>query len=146
MQSADDALGVQVSRCARTLERALDEALTAAGGSLPVWLVLQALGTAEHATQAHLARTVGVRQPTLTHHLDGLERSGFVTRQRDAGDRRAQVVRLTDDGRRLFVRLRRVAAAFDGQVRAGLTSVDVADLERLLVQLVENAQPDDRLT
>jgi MarR family transcriptional regulator for hemolysin len=74
-----------------------------------------------------------------------LERSGFVTRHRDAGDRRASQVRLTDEGRRLFVRLRRVAAAFDGQLRAGLTSSEVADLERLLAQLVENAQPDDRL-
>jgi MarR family transcriptional regulator, transcriptional regulator for hemolysin len=144
MQSADDSLGILVSRSARTLDRALDQALTAAGGSLATWLVLQALGTGEHATQAEVARAVGVRQPTLTHHLDSLERSGFVTRHRDAGDRRASQVRLTDEGRRLFVRLRRVAAAFDGQLRAGLTSSEVADLERLLAQLVENAQPDDR--
>ncbi len=144
MQSADDSLGILVSRSARTLDRALDEALASAGGSLATWLVLQALGTGEHATQAELARAVGVRQPTLTHHLDSLERSGFVTRQRDAGDRRAQRVLLTDDGRRLFVRLRRTAAAFDGQLRAGLTAADVDRLGRLLAQLVENARPDDR--
>ena len=144
MQSADDSLGILVSRSARTLDRALDQALTAAGGSLATWLVLQALGSGEHATQAKVARAVGVRQPTLTHHLDSLERSGFVTRHRDADDRRASQVRFTDEGRRLFVRLRRVAAAFDGQLRAGLTSSEVADLERLLAQLVENAQPDDR--
>ena len=145
MQSADDSLTVLLSRSARAVDRALDQALTAAGGSLAAWLVLSALGAGDHSTQAELARAVGVRQPTLTHHLDSLERSGFVTRQRDAGDRRAQVVRLTDDGRRLFVRLRRVAAAFDGQLRAGLASAETADLERLLAQLVENAQPDDRL-
>jgi MarR family transcriptional regulator, transcriptional regulator for hemolysin len=143
MQSADDSLGILVSRSARSLDRALDQALTATGGSLATWLVLQALGTAEHATQAEVARTVGVRQPTLTHHLDSLERSGFVTRHRDAGDRRAQRVLLTDEGRRLFVRLRRVAAAFDGQLRAGLSYDEVAVLERLLGQLVDNAQPDD---
>jgi MarR family transcriptional regulator for hemolysin len=131
-----------ISRSARSLDRALDQALTAAGGSLAAWLVLQALGTGEHASQAELARVVGVRQPTLTHHLDSLERSGFVTRQRDPGDRRAQRVLLTDEGRRLFVRLRRVAAGFDGQLRAGLTAADVGLLERLLDQLVENAQPE----
>jgi len=139
MQSADDSLGILVSRSARSLDRALDQALSAAGGSLATWLVLQALGTAEHATQAEVARTVGVRQPTLTHHLDSLERSGFVTRHRDAGDRRAQRVLLTDEGRRLFVRLRRVAAAFDGQLRAGLSDDEVDVLERLLRQLVDNA-------
>ena len=139
MQSADDSLEILVSRSARALDRALDQALSAAGGSLATWLVLQALGTAEHATQAEVARTVGVRQPTLTHHLDSLERSGFVTRHRDAGDRRAQRVLLTDEGRRLFVRLRRVAAAFDGQIRAGLSDDEVDVLERLLRQLVDNA-------
>ena len=142
MQSADDSLGILVSRSARSLDRALDQALSAAGGSLATWLVLQALGTAEHATQAEVARTVGVRQPTLTHHLDSLERSGFVTRHRDAGDRRAQRVLLTDEGRRLFVRLRRVAAAFDGQLRAGLSDDEVDVLERLLRQLVDNATAD----
>jgi MarR family transcriptional regulator, transcriptional regulator for hemolysin len=139
MQSADDSLGILVSRSARSLDRALDRALTAAGGSLATWLVLQALGTADHATQAEVARTVGVRQPTLTHHLDSLERSGFVTRHRDAGDRRAQRVLLTDEGRRLFVRLRRVAAAFDGRLRAGLSDDEVDVLERRLRQLVDNA-------
>lgn len=142
MPSADDALGVLLSRSARAVDRALDEALTAAGGSLSAWLVLQALGSAEHATQAELARTVGVRQPTLTHHVDGLERAGFVTRRRSPADRRVQHVQLTDEGRRLFVRLRRVAAAFDGQLRAGLSGDDLADLRRLLGQLVENARPD----
>jgi len=132
-----------VSRSARALDRALDEALTAAGGSLSTWLVVQALGSGDHPTQAGLARAVGVRQPTLTHHLDSLERSGFVTRHRDAGDRRAQQVRLTDEGRRLFVRLRRVAASFDGRLRAGLSSTEVAELARLLASLVENARPDD---
>ncbi len=142
MPPGDDSLELLVRRAARALDRALDEALTAAGGSLATWQVLSALGTGEHPTQAGLARTVGVRQPTLTHHLDSLERAGFVTRQRDAVDRRVQVVRLTDEGRRLFVRLRRVAAAFDGQLRAGLSSAETAELGRLLGQLVENAQPD----
>jgi MarR family transcriptional regulator, transcriptional regulator for hemolysin len=104
--------------------------------------VLQALGTAEHGTQAELARAVGVRQPTLTHHLDALERSGFVTRRRSPENRRASRVELTEEGRRLFVRLRRVAAAFDGQLGAGLSPADVAELRRLLGQLVENVRPD----
>ena len=138
MQSPEESLAVLVSRCARSLDRALDEALTAAGGSLSTWQVLQAVGTAEHATQADLARSVGIRQPTLTHHLDGLERAGFVTRRRAGGDRRAQQVELTDEGRRLFVRLRRVAAAFDGQLRAGLSADDVTELRRLLELLTEN--------
>ena len=33
-------IGLELARSARTVGRAFDEALSAAGGSLPVWLVL----------------------------------------------------------------------------------------------------------
>jgi MarR family transcriptional regulator for hemolysin len=142
MQRDDASLGLFVTAVARELSRAFDDALAAVGGSTPTWLVLRALKTDDHRTQAELAAAVGVRQPTLTHHLDALERAGLVTRERPAGNRRVQVVTVTDAGEQLFVRLRRAAAAFDGRLRAGLDDDDVADLRRLLAQLAENAQPD----
>ena len=142
MRSADDSLGLFVTRAARELSRAFEDALVAAGGSTPIWLVLLALADGPHATQRELAEAVGVRQPTLVHHLDAMERAGLVTRDRGAGNRRVQVVGVTDAGKRLFLRLRRAASSFDGRLRAGLGEADVADLRRLLDQLVENAQPD----
>jgi MarR family transcriptional regulator for hemolysin len=104
--------------------------------------VLLALDGNEHRTQGDLAAAVGVRQPTLTHHLDTMQRAGFVTRARDAGDRRSQQVLVTDAGRALFLRLRRAAGAFDGRVRAGLEDDDIATTRLVLAQLVENAQAD----
>ena len=86
------------------------------GGSTPTWLVLQAVTTTEVATQGELAAAIGVRQPTLTHHLDGLERAGLVTRTRDPGNRRVQRIAVTEAGEHLFLRLRRAAAAFEGRL------------------------------
>jgi len=142
VQSADESLSLFVTRAARDLSRAFEETLVSAGGSTPTWLVLLALSNGPHATQRELAEAVGVRQPTLVHHLDAMERSGLVTRDRGAGNRRVQLVGLTDAGDRLFLRLRRAASSFDGRLRAGLGEDDVADLRRLLEHLVENAQPD----
>ena len=142
MQAAGDSLGLSVARTARTLSRALDDALVAAGGSTPTWQVLLALKTTEHRTQGDLAEAIGIRQPTLTHHLDTLTRGGFVTREAESGNRRVQRVTLTEAGEQLFLRLRRAAAAFDGRLRAGLGEEEVAELRRLLAQLEENAQPD----
>ena len=142
MQAADDSLSLFVTRAARDLSRSFEEVLVAAGGSTPTWLVLLALADGPHATQRELAEAVGVRQPTLVHHLDAMDRAGLVTREREPGNRRVQQVRLTEAGERLFLRLRRTAAAFDGRLRAGLAEDDVAELRRLLDQLVENAQPD----
>jgi MarR family transcriptional regulator, transcriptional regulator for hemolysin len=135
---ADVPIGLLVSRTAKALSRAFDDALAAAGGSTSTWLVLLSLKTASHRTQAELAAAVGVRQPTLTHHLDGLERSGLVTRARDPENRRVQQVALTPAGEGLFRQLRVAAAVFDRQLRAGLSDTDVAALRRVLAQLTAN--------
>ena len=142
MASTGDPIGFAVAATAKALSRAFDDALAVVGGSTPTWLVLQAVQTTDAATQGELAAAVGVRQPTLTHHLDALERSGLVTRTRDPGNRRVQRIAVTEAGEHLFLRLRRAAAAFEGRLRAGLDDDEVRTLRRLLAQLEENARPD----
>jgi MarR family transcriptional regulator for hemolysin len=135
-------IGLLVSSTAKVLSREFDAALAAVGGSRPTWLVLLSLKTAGHRTQGELAEAVGIRQPTLSHHLDGLERDGLVRRERTADNRRVQHVTVTEAGEAMFLRLRRAAGAFDGRLRAGLEDGEVAELRRLLAQLAENAPPD----
>jgi MarR family transcriptional regulator for hemolysin len=142
VSATDQPLGLLVSHAAKHLGRAFDDALAGAGGSTPTWLVLNALATTDHRTQGDLAAAIGIRQPTLTHHLDTLTRAGFVTRERETGNRRVQRVALTPAGEQLFLRLRRAAASFDGRLRAGLDEAEVGELRRLLTQLMENAEPD----
>jgi MarR family transcriptional regulator, transcriptional regulator for hemolysin len=142
MASGELPIGLLVARTAKALDRAFDGHLAAVGGSGATWLVLSSLKDGGHRTQGDLAAAVGVRQPTLTHHLDGLVRAGLVTRDRDPANRRVQRVALTEAGEQLFVRLRRSAASFDGRLKAGLDDGEVAELRRLLAQLVENSQPD----
>ena len=142
MPPAELPIGVLVSATAKVLSREFDAALAAVGGSRPTWLVLLSLKTEGHRTQGELADAVGIRQPTLSHHLDGLERDGLVRRERTADNRRVQRVTVTEAGEALFLRLRRAAGAFDGRLRAGLDDAEVAELRRLLAHLTENAPPD----
>lgn len=142
MPPAGRPLGLTLTTTAKALSRAFDAALAAVGGSTPTWLVLQAVKSTEVRTQGELAAILGIKQPTLTHHLDGLERAGLVTRTRDPGNRRVQQIAVTEAGEALFIRLRRAAAAFEGRLHAGLEDDDVTTLRRLLAQLEENAQPD----
>ena len=74
MSPAEIPIGLLVSATAKALSREFDAALAAVGGSRSTWLVLLSLKTAGHRTQGELAEAVGIRQPTLSHHLDGLER------------------------------------------------------------------------
>src|ERR1700722_14214730 len=105
-------VGLHLARVARDVSRAFDAALAAAGGSLPVWLVLVSLKSRKLANQRELADAVGIQEATLTHHLNAMETAGLVTRRRDPANRRVHLVELTPAGDALFLRLREAATAF----------------------------------
>src|SRR4029077_14900234 len=120
MRPARTPIGLELARAARTVSRAFDDALAEAGGSLPAWLVLLNLKTRQVSSQRELAEAVGVREATLTHHLNAMESQGLVTRTRDPDNRRIHVVELTPAGEASFVRLAEAANAFDRRLRDGL--------------------------
>jgi MarR family transcriptional regulator for hemolysin len=136
--TAHPPIGLVLTRASRTVSRAFDERLAEAGGSLPVWLVLLALKTRSVRSQSELADAVGIRGATLSHHLDGMEAAGLVTRRRDPASRRTSLVELTDAGTELFGRLREAAVVHDQRLRAGLSDADVARLAALLDRLATN--------
>jgi len=131
-------VGLQLAQTARAVERAFDDALGEAGGTLPVWLILLNLKIGKPANQRELAEAVGVREATLTHHLNAMDARGLVTRTRDAANRRIHVVALTEAGEAAFERLRDTAIAFDARLRAGLADADLATLGALLGRLAGN--------
>jgi MarR family transcriptional regulator for hemolysin len=139
-------IGLRLTQVSRAVARAFDDALAAAGGSLPIWLVLLNVKTRSLANQRELAEAMGIREATLTHHLNAMETSGLLTRQRDPANRRIHVVALTEDGDQAFARLRDAAIAFDGELRRGVSDADAAVLSDLLGRLAANvsADGDDR--
>ena len=142
---AQEPLGLHLTRAARVVSRAFDDALAAAGGSLPIWLVLISLKAQRLPNQRQIAENIGIQGATLTHHLNAMEADGVVTRRRDPTNRRVHVVELTEAGEALFLRLRNAAVAFDRQLRAGLNEEEVASFTRVLDRLYANvASPDER--
>jgi MarR family transcriptional regulator, transcriptional regulator for hemolysin len=137
-------IGLHLARTARLVSRAFDDALAAAGGSVPVWLVLISLKTQRLANQRKLAEAIGIQGATLTHHLNAMEADGLVARRLDPTNRRVHVVELTEAGEALFQRLRAAAVAFDRQLRAGLADDEVATLARLLDRLRDNVVGHDQ--
>ena len=131
-------LGLHLTRTARTVSRAFDDALAQAGGSIPVWLVLISLKSQQLRNQRELAEAVGIREATLTHHLNAMDEQGLITRRRDPANRRVHLVELTEAGEAAFERLRGAAGAFDKKLRAGFSDDEVAELEALLSRLAAN--------
>jgi len=136
-------LGLELTRTARTVGRAFDDALASEGGSLPVWLVMISLKSRRAINQRQLAEAVGIQQATLSHHLNGMVDDGLVTRERDPLNRRSHRVALTDAGEAAFLRLRQAAIAFDRRLRRGLSTEELAQFERTLSRLAENVTDQD---
>jgi MarR family transcriptional regulator, transcriptional regulator for hemolysin len=132
-------IGLLLARTAKVVSRAFDDALSHAGGSLPMWLVLVSLKSSEHGAQRDLARAVGIEGPTLTHHLNRMEAAGLITRTRRPDNRRVHDVTLTETGEATFQHLRSTVATFDEQLRAGLTTRELATISRFLKRLQANA-------
>jgi MarR family transcriptional regulator, transcriptional regulator for hemolysin len=132
-------VGLQLARAAKEVSRAFDDALAEAGGSQPVWLVLISLKMRRLASQRELADAVGIREATLTHHLNAMDASGLITRRRDPANRRVHLVELTQAGEETFQRMRHAAFAFDARLRAGFGDEELAEFERVLDRLRGNA-------
>jgi len=124
------------------VSRAFDDALDQAGGSLPVWLILLNLKIGRPGNQRELAAAVGVREATLTHHLNAMDTRGLITRRRDTANRRVHVVELTEEGEAAFLRLRDTAMDFDRRLNAGLSDEDRDVLDGLLTRLAANVGTD----
>ena len=131
-------IGLHLARTARSVSRAFADALAQAGGSVPIWLVLISLKSQQVRNQRELAEAVGIREATLTHHLNAMDEQGLITRRRDPANRRVHQVELTEAGEDAFQRLRGAATAFDQRLRAGLSGDEVSQLEALLGRLAAN--------
>jgi MarR family transcriptional regulator for hemolysin len=131
-------IGLQLSRTAKAVSRAFDDALGEAGGSLPMWLVLVSLKGQRHGAQRELAEAVGIEGPTLTHHLNRMETAGLVTRSRDPKNRRVHRVELTEAGEAAFQSLLATVIAFDARLRVGFSDQEITALGGMLVRLRAN--------
>lgn len=130
--------GLKLATTSKAVSAAFNAALSAQGGSVPAWLILSSLKQSLWSTQLDLARSLGIEGPTLTRHLDNLERNGLVSRRRSESDRRAFRVELTDAGEAAYDRLLGAVIAFNQRLGSGLSRDDLRRLDEMLTRLADN--------
>lgn len=94
-------------------------------------------------TPSELAEIEGVKRPTATRILRGLEADGLIERTPDPNDGRSALITITAEGRERLRRLRRRKNAYLARRLRGLDSGDVASLERA-AQILERLLEGDR--
>lgn len=86
--------------------------------------------------QSEIAELMGLDRTTVTYLVDGLEKRGWLQRERDPADRRAHVVTLTAEGAAALERIRPAATAAIDEVLAPLDDAERAQLRTLLTRLL----------
>jgi len=105
------------------------------------WRVLRVLG--EHGTveTGRVAREAYILGPSLTGVLARMERDGLVCRERDSADQRRTVVEATAKGRKLVDKLSHTVEAHYDWMEKSLGKQKLAQLYRLLDEVIELEQP-----
>jgi MarR family transcriptional regulator for hemolysin len=130
-------LGISLWEATQAVSREFDRRLAGYDANRATWFIYLALDQEAHSTQRDLARAVGITEATLTYHLNNLERRGFISRDRDANDRRVQVIRFTDTGRASFQEVKRAAIAYDVDLRKLLGREAATALQSALATLTD---------
>ena len=94
-------LAAMIVPLGRTLTAAEQPVLRAHGISMWGYVVLNALGREPLRTQAALAQAIGADKTRIIAVLDALQEQGLIAREPDPADRRARLLSLTAEGRRL---------------------------------------------
>jgi MarR family transcriptional regulator for hemolysin len=109
-----------------------------AGGSLGIWIVLNAISAEGFVSHRILASHAHVDGATITYHVDRAEKLGLVQREVDPDDRRVKRLRLTPEGERRYAELGAVARTFEARVMDGITDAEQARVRRTLAKLRAN--------
>lgn len=129
---------------AKAMREGFEDVLGRAGGSIGIWLVLNAISDEGFVSHTILASRAHVDGATITHHVDRAERLGLVQREVDPSDRRVKRLHLTPEGERVYKELWKAARTFESRMLAGITDAEQARLRRTLAKLRANlAAPPD---
>ncbi len=99
--------------------------------------LLMLLMPGDGLSQRQLAQALNLSAPNLTLVVSRLQSRGLLVRERNPTDRRAQAIRLTDDG----LALARQAHAISLEMEAGLRQLYSPAEWALLLELLQRASP-----
>ncbi|MFI1864664.1 MarR family winged helix-turn-helix transcriptional regulator [Streptomyces jumonjinensis] len=135
-------IGPKLRLAAKESRAFFEGELGKSGASFAAWTILATLKLEGPMIQRSLAQYLSIEGPTLSRHLETMERRGLVIRTRDGADRRAAVVALTDEGTSRYVEIEAIALRSQERMLEGLSDADVAQLGELLERIRSNVKGD----
>lgn len=125
-----------VNRGQSKLIQALDKDLEPFGVTAAQYGILSAIRAGRGDTAAQLCKEISYSPGAMTRMLDRLEQKHLIRRLPHPDSRRANMLELTDDGRRIFPELLAKSSAIINRFFGEFNSVELRRLETLLERMV----------
>jgi len=123
---------IALCRATTMVTRASERHYAQQGLSIGGHLVLGMLDAVGACSQQELSEGLRIDRSVMVGCVDGLERAGLVSRQRNPHDRRAYDVTITEAGRKALAEADAALPQMLDEVFAPLTEAERRDLTRLL--------------
>ena len=136
-----------ISRVTLFVTSTLKKGFAAAGVTavMPAYLgVLMTLWREDGLKVIDLGRKAGLEPSTMTGLLDRMERDALLYREADPSDRRAQLIYLTETGRKVKLPVLRTVDEVLAEVFKGIDEEEIRHTKDILQRVLTNAQEGNR--
>lgn len=140
-------LGYLLNDAARQAKRDLTNRMSSLGLTFPQWLVLKDISNHEggdkgELTMAAIARRLKSNRPNIMGILDRLEDMDLVRRTVNPDNRRAHIVTLTDNARKVMNQLQDFSRQTSEKALMGFSSQEERAVRDFLNRIISNFSTD----
>lgn len=137
----DESIGFIINRTAVSVKKQFVKRLKPFNLTPEQWSILNRLGERDGLTQTALAERTYKDQPNTARILDKLESKELLKRVDNPEDRRAFLIFLTDEGKKVRESIIPISKQLNTDAAMGLESEEQSQLINLLNKVYENLNP-----
>jgi DNA-binding MarR family transcriptional regulator len=134
--------GFLLARMGHVAAKQFADRIAQLGLTTRMWGALSVLDAEGETTQQFLGKCTGIDPSSMVATIDDLEARRLVERRPHPSDRRAHAVHLTDEGRKVLARGRRLARGAQDDLLAALDAEERKTLHELLLRLALASEPE----
>lgn len=144
MKHNTDNIGYLLNKASKTLRWHLNRKLDEHNLTSSQWAVLKDLhmnesfGSVQDATPANIAERLNMDRPTMSGIITRLLRNGWIETEKNPGDKRSQIIKLTDKTREAVMDFEKISDLIITEAMKGFTAADIENFKGYLTKLIKN--------
>ncbi|WP_430513496.1 MarR family winged helix-turn-helix transcriptional regulator [Pannonibacter phragmitetus] len=135
MEKLDQLIGYNLKRVYILVQNDFRQVLTDDDISPRMFSVLSMSVESAGITQSEVARQLGIERSGLVSIIDDMEKRGLLSRMPVEGDRRAQALHTTEEGRAVYTRALAAVFSHEERIFSVLTPEEQAKLLEMLMRV-----------